>query len=74
MGRQINDVDVIDIGLVHIFGRDVATVTVNNEEALLVRGGRLNQGYKHVLQPFKPSFVIGPALWRCCKLPILERP
>ena len=61
MGRQINDVDVVDVGLVHIFRRYVATVSVNNEEALLVRGGRLGQGYEYVLQPFEPSFVIGPA-------------
>jgi len=49
VGRQINNVDIVDVGFVYVFGRYVATVTVNNKEVLLVR--MLRRGVPLVLSP-----------------------
>ena len=39
MGRQINNVDVVGVGFPHVINRYMATVAVNNEEALVVGVG-----------------------------------
>ena len=35
--RQINKVDIINKGFIHIFSCNVTTMAVNNEEAFLIR-------------------------------------